>query len=198
MSLGKFSGIWRGQTIVCLASGPSLTPGDIELVRQSGLKTVVVNNTWEAAPWADMLYAMDALWWNHYGDRAVAEFKGHKFSFIRCGRPGVISTKGEIFPTGWGNSGSYALSLGVVTGASRIIALGYDGQIKPGQQAHWHPDHPKPLGNCHSVKSWPYRFQLVANYAKSHGVRVVNCSRETALECFELGDLRHELGVAEC
>ena len=40
---GEFAGRWRGQTVVCLASGPSLTADDVEAVRLSGHPAIVVN-----------------------------------------------------------------------------------------------------------------------------------------------------------
>lgn len=190
MSLAQIRGIWRGRTVACIASGPSLAVEDVERIRAAALPTIVVNNTWRLAPWADILYAMDAPWWKHYGDEAMRGFAGRKFSYVRV--PGAQHTKGEIFPTGWGNSGSYAISLAVVTGASRVILLGYDCQISAAGRAHWHDDHPKPMGNAASISTWPRKFALVATYAQQHGCRVVNCSRETALTCFERGTLDAE------
>ena len=57
---------WRGRTVVCIASGPSLTAEDCELVRESGCPVIVTNTTFRLCPWADMLYAFDRPWWNHY------------------------------------------------------------------------------------------------------------------------------------
>ncbi len=190
MSLAQFRGLWKGRTVACIASGPSLTAEDCERVRAAGLPTVVVNNSWELAPWADILFAMDAAWWSNYGDRVMREFEGHRIGYVRV--PGVIATKGEIFPTGWGNSGTYAISVAVVTGAARILLLGYDCQMTGGRN-HWHVDHPVPMGNCGTIKSWAYKAEIVAKYAKSHGVSVINCSRETALTCFARGTLDDEL-----
>jgi len=42
---------------------------------------------------------------------------------------------------------------------------------------------------------WPGKFAKAAAYAKRCGSVVVNCSRETALTCFERGDLDQELGL---
>jgi len=55
--------LWPGATVACLASGPSLTRADVALVRAQGLPTIVVNTTYQMAPWADVLYACDAKWW---------------------------------------------------------------------------------------------------------------------------------------
>lgn len=63
-------------TVVCLASGPSLTADDVAYVR--GKATVVaVNDAIRLAPWADVLVSVDQIWWaRHY--RAMRRFPGLK------------------------------------------------------------------------------------------------------------------------
>jgi hypothetical protein len=139
---------------------------------------------------------MDEAWWKHYGQEANALFKGIKLSYARCPN-GPHPTKGQIAPTAHGISGTYAISVAVVCGATRILLLGYDGGFKEGEQRHYHEDHPAPMGNAASHKNWPYKFKLISTYAESHGVRVVNCSRRTFLNCFELGNLERELAALE-
>lgn len=196
MNLEKFRGRWRGRTVVCIASGPSLTQADCDAVHAAGLPTIVVNTSFKLAPWADVLFAMDAGWWQEYGREVVASFAGERWGYVRVpAELGVIATKGDLYPKGWGNSGSYGISLGVVAKPERILLLGYDCQFAKDGRKHWHADYPERMGNAHSIKRWPYQFELVAKYAQQHGVRVVNCSRDTALTCFEHGDLATELAA---
>jgi hypothetical protein len=196
MTLEELRGRWRGRTVVCIASGPSLTAEDCELVRQSGHPTIVVNRSYRLAPWADILFAMDAYFWQeHIAEINASSFRGERWGYVRCPKEyNVIATKGALYPTGWGNSGSFAISLGVVTKPMRIVLIGYDCQFGADGAKHWHEDYPENMGNAHSIKRWPYQFELVAKYAREHGVKVVNCSRSTALSCFERGDLEKELG----
>lgn len=191
MTLEDFRGRWRGRTIACIASGPSLTQADCDLVRAAGLPTIVTNTSFRRAPWADALFAMDALWWTEYMPEVERTFAGQRWGYVR--QPGVIATKGALYPVGWGNSGSYAISLGVVAKPTTILLLGYDCQKGPNGEAHWHADHPGKMGNASTIKRWPYQFELIAKYGQSHVVRIVNCSRATALTCFERGDLETEL-----
>lgn len=193
MSIDTLRGVWRGQTIACIASGPSLHEDDVGLIQAAGMPTIVVNNCFRIAPWADVLYAMDSAWWRHYGGEALRSFPGDKLSYVPIRMPGVSSTKGQIFPTGWGNSGSYAISVGVITGAKRIILIGYDCSLSPDGRAHWHEDHPNPMGNATSIATWPRKFALVSNYARSHGCLVINCSRHTELKCFVRSTLAEQL-----
>lgn len=188
----RLRGIWRGRTVACIASGPSLTAEDCELVRTAGLPTVVVNTSFRLAPWADILYAMDAAWWEAYHAELAEVFRGQRWGYVRAPQYGVMPTKDKIYPSGTGNSGSYAISLAVVTKPLRVLLLGYDCQFTEGRK-HWHSDHPGRMSNAGSIKRWPYQFSLVAKYAESRGVRVVNCSRSTALSCFERMTLEEAL-----
>lgn len=65
-----------GGTVVCLASGPSLVAEDVDYV--CGKATVIaINDAIRLAPWADVLYSSDQIWWgNHY--KAMRSFPGVK------------------------------------------------------------------------------------------------------------------------
>ena len=81
---------------------------------------------------------------------------------------------------------------GLVAGASKVVMLGYDCQ-KTGGRTHWHGDHPRTLGNAHSMPGWPKLFAKVAKFAEARRVPVVNATRETALTCFPRVDLEAAL-----
>lgn len=190
-ALEKLRGRWLNRTVACIASGPSLQLSDVEAIRAARIPTLVCNNNFRLAPWADLLYAMDAAWWRHYGKEARETFKGELWSHVRA--EGCNHTKGDLYPKGYGNSGSYLVSLAIVSQASTILLTGYDCCFAASGAKHHHPDHPKELGNCGRIASWPYHFELVSKYARTHNVRIVNCSRSTELKCFERGVLEEEL-----
>lgn len=192
MNLEKHAGRWRGRTVVCIASGPSLTAEDCALIHQSGHPTIVVNLSFRRALWADILFAMDAFWWQTYmAEVERSGFQGERWGYLP--HKGVIATKGSLYPVGWGHSGSYAISLGVVGKPMKIVLTGYDCQFGANGERHWHEDYGGGMGNAASIKRWPYHYELIAKYAREHGVKVVNCSRSSALSCFERGDLGAEL-----
>lgn len=60
--------LFRGETVVCIASGPSLTPEICAAVRQAQLagrcKVIVVNSSCVLAPWADVLFFTDSGWYD--------------------------------------------------------------------------------------------------------------------------------------
>lgn len=167
---------------------------DCELVRLSGHPTIVTNLSYRLCPWADVLFGMDSVLWAAYHKEIDAAFHGAKLSMSSSNRYGATTLAGQTWFRGFGNSGTCAISLAVVGGASRIILLGFDCQ-KTGGQVHWHPDFPRGFGNGKSMRTWPAKFASVAAYAKGKGCRVVNCSRASALECFERGTLENELLV---
>ena len=182
---------WSHQTAVILCSGPSLTPKDCELVKASGHKAIITNSTFRIAPWADVLFAHDSAWWRlHHEEVEAIGFTGLRYSM----QPKAPSAT-PIYGMGWvpraGNSGACALALAARFGAAKIILLGADCQIK--DKAHWHADHPAPLGNAKSVDKWPAQYAKAAKFAEQAGAEVVNCSRETALECIRIGVLEEEL-----
>jgi hypothetical protein len=138
-----------------------------------------------AAPWADILYAMDRNWWMKYLPQVKEEFQG-----IRCSPLTGIAGVKHIKFKHYQNSGVGAISLACHWGAKRIILLGYDCQ-KTGGKSHWHGNHPPGLGNAGSIGTWPGMFaKLKRDLA---GVEIINCTRETALTMFERRPLEEVL-----
>lgn len=189
--------ICPGGTVACLASGPSLTPDDVEAVR--GLDAViVVNTTYQLAPWATGLYAADAAWWNwHKG----ADFSGLKYSVspqaavwgvkvLRNTGPHGLELQPDGLRTGM-NSGYQAINLAVHFGAARILLLGYDMQVGQRREKHWHADHPNKVDA--DYRKFLGAFQTIVAPLHAAGVEVLNCTRRTALTCFPLVPLADAL-----
>lgn len=184
---------------VCLASGPSLTAADVELVRQwradsNDRIVIVTNTTYRLAPWADWLYAMDRKWWELHLKEAKATFKGRLISNTAYAKQYGISHTNEISKKfdPFQNSGAAAISLAVRLGAEQVTMLGYDCGIVKGN-SHWHGDHPKGLGNCGSQRRWPQQFQKLRDTFKD--AVIVNASRHTMLQVFPKVTLEEALGL---
>ena len=193
MKVRKLQNLWQGETVVCIASGPSLNKEDCELVRQSKKKVIVCNNTFEIYPEADILYAYDAKWWSSYEEK-VKTFTGLKVTHNANMYRDVLCLNEQIWFEPYGNSGAAAISLAINMGAKNIILLGYECS-KTNNKSHWHDDHQedKGLSNCRSIDRWPKQFEKVANHAWYNEVNIINCSRNTALKCFKLGVLSYAL-----
>ncbi len=182
-------------TAICIASGPSLTKDDVEYCRGKG-RVYVVNDSWRMAPWADVLYACDADWWDHYD--GVPEFTGEKWTInARAATHYGLNWIGGDEQCKWskeqgrlatgGNSGFQALNLAELQDADRIILLGYDMGATPGGRRHWFGNHPAPLNRPSNYTGWVLNFAEAASVISAE---VLNCSRVSALECFKKMDLR--------
>jgi hypothetical protein len=197
---------WAGDTAVVIATGPSLTQDDVDYCRGKA-RVIVVNNAYQIAPWADALYACDAQWWHwHYG---APSFTGPKWSLDhsawgthRARYPDVqrlrnTGTQGlEHDPTGLKNgrnSGFQAVNLAYHYGAKRIILLGFDMQARGGK-THYFGDHPKKQMSPYPM--FRRVFTSIAKPLQKAGVEVVNCSRNSVLDCFPKADLRVTLKEA--
>ena len=168
-----------------IASGPSLTHDDVELIRQSDCRVIAVNSSHKIAPWADHVFAADCEWWTHnHGEisKGPALWTSSKSAYQRF--PGV-----KLFDyRGGGNSGLQAIRLAMTLGASEIILLGFDCSVKNG--AHWHGDHTA-TKNPDDVRcaTWRRQFEQLPKT-----VRIINCSRETEITAFARARLEDVIG----
>lgn len=198
---GPSSGRWRGDTVVCVASGPSLTPADVEACRGRA-RVIAINDNFRLAPWADVLYACDLPWWDRYHE-ATEAVEGERWTqderaAARYGLHLIKSTAGHglsripgIIHQG-SNSGYQAVGLAADFGAKRIVLLGYDMQ-RTDDKDHWHGPHPVGLNPPRHFQTWIINFNRLAKDAAELGIEIVNCSRATALTCFPRKELADAL-----
>ena len=194
---------WPDETAVIIATGPSLTQEDVDYCRGKA-RVIAVNNAYTVAPWADALYACDAKWWHWH--QGVPSFTGPKWSLEhsawgthRARYPDVQRLRNtgthslERDPTGLRNgrnSGFQAVNLAYHYGAKRIILLGFDMQAVKGR-GHFFGEHP-------NKQKSPYPqfrqvFTSIVAPLKKSGVEVINCSRNSVLDCFPKARLREVL-----
>jgi hypothetical protein len=188
-------------TIVCMASGPSLTQEDADYCRGKADGVIVVNTTYQRAPWADALVAADVRWWQWH--KGAKDFKGLKYAtskHVNWAGVQILRNTGangiELDPTGLRhgiNSGYRAINLAVHFGAARIILLGYDMKRGDGPKRleHWHGDHPVPSRS--QYPSFIKHFRTLVAPLRDLGIEVLNCTPGSALDCFPMADLRDVL-----
>ena len=177
---------------IIIASGPSLTAGDAEVVMASGWPVIAVNSSWQRVPRCDVIYAGDLEWWEacYHGIDSLAQ----KWT---CN---VLAAQRYCLQlhtaSGAYNSGARAIAFAVEQGAKSLILLGFDCCIDAG--SHWHGDHPSGLRNpdASSVKKWHRHFERLRPLLDT--ADIINCSRHTAIRtfrCLSLEDaLRKESG----
>lgn len=200
--------LWPDSTIVCLATGPSLTQADCDYVRDAGVPTIAINDAHRLAPWAHVLYSNDRQWWRKY--KGVPSFKGMRY--------GVGSSLGKRNPiheypdvvilrnSGYGgldrspdglrtarNSGYGAINLAVHFGAKRIVLLGYNMGWLRGK-SHFFGDHPSTLSNHERLyPNFRKSYDLMVEPLRDAGVVVWNCTEQTSLDAFPVVKLRDVL-----
>lgn len=171
-------------TWAILASGPSMSQEVADSVR--GLPTIAVSNTYELAPWADVLVSNDRRWWVNYPKSL--EFAGEKICGLCIEPPnGVTKFAGAMSGS---NSGLLALMVAVKKGATRVLLFGFDMA-----GSHYFGDHPQPLMNPTHVRFKKFREQFAAY--KPSGVEIINCTVNSALKCYKFGDPKDYLPQPE-
>jgi len=210
-------GSWRGSAAVVVGGGPSFGDFDVRLLkgwRTIGTNlafmrfdpTVILGADLECLDWIlsgdyedrmpgcrDRFLASLALkaWYVKYpcslpaGMLIVPLYRTLSASF----RSFVFSSV-EGLPHG-DNVGYLGLQLAVVLGANPIYLVGFDMRHRPvdeGTQTHWHPPHPSGPQPPEHLLRFLNRFQTVAPRIAAAGIRVVNLTSGSALDCFETAE----------
>lgn len=198
------------RTIGVIASGPSCTAEDARKLC-AAVETIAVNDCYRLAP-AHHLYACDYRWWDHHIADVMQDFDGTLWTqsegwITNANKPvdpaqwgikqlksldrvGLSTTQGVIHQGR--NSGFQAVNLAYLLGAKRIILIGFDMGLN-GNQRHWFGDHPGVLNASSNYADFIRHFETIN--PKDYGIEIINCSRQTALQCFPREDLDAALAV---
>ncbi|MCP1832831.1 hypothetical protein [Bradyrhizobium sp. USDA 4545] len=194
--------LFRGETVFCLASGPSLTQQVCDRVR--GRRTIVVNSSAPLAPWASVLYFTDGGWYEPRRE-LVANWRGLVISMSRAAKAElpdkVWRVQGEgdpqfppSFARGPGviqqgrSSGHTAVSLAIALGASRVVLLGYDMRFVEGRE-HCHQEYKGPRDMDIYEREFIPGFAGWNEAARAVGVDVINATEGSALKEFRFMSL---------
>jgi hypothetical protein len=187
---------WVGETAVIIGCGPSLTKEDVASCWGQA-RVIAIKDAHRWAPWADVLYSGDELWWQAYASSLT--FAGEKYACVvplpthlaaieRAGAKLLrfaghtgLEEKPDGVRSGH-HSGYQAIQLAVHFGVAKIILLGYDMQPGPANESHFVKDHP------YKKKAAPYAhlhvYETLLEPLRALGVTVVNASRSSALGIF--------------
>lgn len=184
---------WAGETVCIIASGPSLTQSDVNYARGK-CRVITVNTSFKVAPWADVYYSNDDDWFDTYHselDQLDGEqWTGHPTYYNEHinRMPFDKSLDGISFEPGvisWGgNSGFAAIGLAVQFGVKKILLIGFDHGWTDGK-CHHHGKHPDHLQNKKpGFHRWTPYHEKAAKQLPERGITIINCSRQTALQCY--------------
>ncbi len=199
---------WCTRTAVVIASGPSLTRADCELVQaareRDTVRVISVSNAWKlTARWADAFFACDRKYWVVYKramhdagvplERMVSscnQTAREGVEFVRvANRPGV----GRHMLHSGANSGYQAVNLAYLWGARRIVLLGMDMALGAAGERHFDGNHPSNMTQAQPFGEWLKRFEVAAKEYRELDIEVLNATRGGALEAFPRVDLAEVL-----
>ena len=190
---------WSNKPVIIVASGPSLTDDDVNLVKkylqQGKIRVIVINDNWQLIRFADVLYAADHRWWTTYYAKVAEFFMGESWtcdsriadhyaginyipSVVGAGLP-----ESKSFIKVGATSTTQAIELAYIWNARIIALLGLDCQASSGRK-HWFGNHPPALDEVLPFQRWMEELGILAKELSAEGLTVYNCSRETALTCF--------------
>lgn len=190
---------WPGSTVIVAGTGPSLTPEVADACKRSGLLTIVINDAHRLMPWAGVLYACDEAWWTEH-DGALG-FAGERWSShdtekngkLKCadrwGLSLVWGRRGNGFSTNpahihYGdNSGFQGINLALLWGATTVLLVGFNMQ-HVNKKEHFFGRHSHMLRNS-NPRMFIKAFEIAARPdLMPKGVTIINCTPDTALQCF--------------
>ena len=194
---------WKGQTVVCIATGASLTPEQVAQVRASGAPTIAINDAYLLAPFAALLYFADAKWWRWQVEKPEWKaFAGERCSIfmgkeitdksihlLENAKQAGLSTDPGAICTG-SNSGYQAVNIATLAGARRVVLVGYDGQPFGGRH-HFFGDHPDKSHPPYEVIR--ARFRELIEPTRAIGCEIVNASPGSKIDCFRMVPLEESL-----
>lgn len=188
---------WTGDVCVIVASGPSASDAKLGIANGSA-KFISVNSSWRLAPWSDVLYACDHAWWSGANgcsefaglkltiDKRASDVDGWRVNLVGCNKKDDRAVLDGTNVVGWGgNSGFHALQLAVQFGCTKVLLVGFDLTISNG--LHWHGPHENGMHNpcARHVERWRRVIDAAATPIGERGVRVINCSTQSALRRYQ-------------
>ena len=193
---------WAGQYVAIIGGGPSIKRSDVDMLRDR-LRVVVINESFQLAPWADVLYSCDNNWWqirhvalNKFNglkvtqdDVAAQMFPDLKKIKLRPDGPGTY--KKYFLMDEWGEVGSgQGSGFQVVNWMAQLAVkgmalLGFDG-CTINDQMHWHGRHQGRLNNPNqsTFLAWKMWMENAAPKLRELSIDMVNCSMVSTIGCF--------------
>ncbi len=190
----------------------------VEAARRKGFVLFGCNRVWQDVPDLSLLYGCNEAWWHHSWCDALFYYPAQKWTTNKAAADKFglnwiaerdakgLSTDPRIVHHGHG-SGYTMLNLAFLMGAARILLLGYDCRYAPDYDGREKVKGSSPRhywkengGEYHSsLQHWPSfsvkngvhveMVKLYASVAMQNAVEIVNCTPNSAIECFPRCDV---------
>lgn len=199
--------LYQDEVAVLFATGPSLTKEQVELVRPyhaSGkVRAFGCNDSYKIVDYLDVHYACDSAWWDVHETAPLEALAPTAHIWTQCAKSatrlrinhikgsytrGLYIKSNDHIHFGH-NSGFQLLNLAYHYGIRKFILLGYNMGLVRGQY-HYFGKHPGKLQKTSAFDKFITSFNELQPEIKE---MVVNCTSESALTCFRLGNLEQEL-----
>jgi len=174
------------KTITIIGGGPSVA--DIDWSPEKFPNVIAVNNAWQIAPWAAILFFGDKRWWDKWGNRERV-LKGFNNRIITClldykddprlayrelsGKKADLDDPTKVLAP---DSGSKAICLAYHEGAKRIELAGFDVGLDEAGRSHFHDDHKEP-SNPSNYKTFADSHRWLHGALAERGVEVVRITK---------------------
>jgi hypothetical protein len=193
---------YRNKKFVLCATGPSLTPEVVETLRKYKDDHVIfgINDSYRIIDFLDEHYACDERWWAAwgkdfrekypslsawaYGDNAAE----YGVKVIKGFHNSGLSLRQDKLHYG-ANSGYQALNIAFLMGGRKFILVGYNMGTLAGKN-HFFGTHGHGMNNSSPYGLFVQNYNSIQEPIKS---LVVNCTENSALKCFRIGNLEEEL-----
>lgn len=170
---------WPGATVFIVGGGPSVASIDLQALR--GRRVIVINKSWRAVPFADILIFSDSDFWEDEG-RHLHNWPGRIVCLSRTpNAPDRLIKMRRKMPPGLDQpndclsvdrtTATGAIDLAVKLGAARIVLLGIDGRKGPDGKAYHHEPYRRPF----PVDAFSRHRTDLAMMAKALHARGVEC-----------------------
>ena len=195
---------YPNKKFILAATGPSLTPEVIETIRPYKDSFVIfgINDSYRVIDFLDEHYACDQKWWDIHGDEFREKYpelsswtgyakdaaKKYGLNYVNGKHAKDFSIDPNIIHYG-ANSGFQALNVAFLMGGSKFILVGYNMQAV-GTRKHYFGNHPPGLNRNSPYQAFVKNFNSIRPEIRE---LVINCTTNTALDCFEKADLKETL-----
>lgn len=191
--------IWDGETVVIVGGGPSLKdPVHLQALRdtQGRSKCIVVNQSFEIAPWADLLFFADSSWfqWNRQvlidqwpkskpmvtatSDTGSCNDIAAKRTILRMWRDRNRWSTDPRKVHGW-DGGTMACNLAFHLGAKRIVLFGIDLTVGPKGETQWHTKHKRKTAAQNYARRFIPTWKNAVIECRAAGVEVLRATPGT-------------------
>lgn len=202
--------LWQGETAFILAGGISLAGQDTQ--RLEGRRTIAINSSDIAHPWADFLYSADCRWLFEHKRRVEKPWRGRLVTTSEAvDWDGMLHLR-KVEPPVKGHNGGIGLSrdpravavrrtslqgainLAVLLGAARLVLLGADGGPDKKGRTHHHPGHRwARKEGCWKEQRWDLSTTVAP--LRDAGVEVLNASPGSHLDWWPIVPLTEILAL---